>query len=1613
VPLGGTTTTGVGLPIGFNFLYNGTVFDVFGVHANGWISFGQASLTPCVNMNTSSTSNAISATSTAPAALQNRVSALGRNLVSQTGGSISYGTYGTTPNRTLVIQWKNYHRSGTTGESYNFQIRLYETTNVVEFAYGPFTVVYVGATHPQVGLRGTANTDFFNRTTTTDWTATSSGAMNNTTCTLSTTVYPASGQTFRFTPPPVLALDAGIIAITSPTTPVPVGNNNVLVTVKNFGTTNLTSASIGWSVNGVPQTSYAYTNPGLVQNATDGPITIGSYNFTTSGSYTIKAWTSNPNGGTDGYFTNDTTTKIIYVQGYAPIPYFQHFDATWINKLNTRDAPDSYWNDNPATGNNSWRRNDDGTSAAWTGAGGAYTPAGANSTTNSARFHSSGATAGSTGIFDLYLDFTPAGTKVLKYWYINTSGTDSLTISYSTDGGTTFNVIQAQHTNTGWTQYQYILGASIAPNTILRFKALSTGGGFGSDIGLDEVQVYILPANDAGISAINAPTSPANLGSQNVQATVKNFGTSNLTSASIHWTVDGIAQTAYTYTNAGLLTGATDGPITIGTYNFTTTGNHILKAWTESPNGSTDGDHSNDTTAKTVFFQGFASIPYFQNFDSTWVNKYANHDVPDAYWMNTPATSNNSWRRDDDGASAAWTQPTGGAYTPAGANATIHSARFHTYYAPVDSIGRFDLYLDFSPAGSKELKFWYNNLGADADSLDILLSTDGGITFGPVLATFKNNTAWEYKTVVLGTSTSSTVVLRFRALSDYGATDIGIDEVLVRLQPPNDLALNEWISPVSGCGLTSTTPITVNVKNVGTAAQSNIPVYYSINGGATLVGPETIAGPLNAGDSVNYTFTATANLSTPGTYNCLAIVKLGTDTYHANDTIFTNASSIGTISGNPFSDDLESGNNYLKLTPDTLSGIEYKNNIGKQGSHGIVFYGGATGGNWPSGTSNSTTPQQAYLYTAHLATAQSCNVNASAFTTNNMFLLYDLRQTHINTAPGPKYSWFTVIHNTSDTLADVTGAKYFNPITMNADTFRTKIYDLSAYAGTSFALTFKSSCKFAADSAILDNIRLVTKPVVNLGPDTSVCPGTTVMLHAPNAPSGYTYTYQWNTLLHPGIIATTPVIFADSAATYIVQVSNQFGLSTFDTIVVSNHPLPIINLGPDVSNCISYTIDAGTGFSSYLWSDGDITQTTTVTATGDYWIEVANSFGCTKRDTIHVDITPAPTVDAGADQTICYLDSLILSTSSALDFNTLNWTTNGTGTFNNSTVLHAVYHPSAADIAAGTVNLTLTAYGTCDTLTDQMVLTITSLALAEAGPNVSICNGSSTSLNATGGNTYAWSPALGLSSTNIQNPIASPTSTTTYSVTVSSSCGSATDQVLVTVNPTPIVSLGNDTIICFGASLTLNAGAGFSGYAWSTGDITQTSLITSAQTVSVTVTNSYSCTASDTIIVDYNPEILLSTSSINATCGMSDGTATVYAAGGDGSFTYVWSDAQTTPTAVGLAQGNYSVTVTDANNCNSNISVYVDCTIGITEYVEPSIHVFPNPTNGLLNIELINFNTNHVLLNIFNDNGQLILQKQISGINESIDMGAYPAGIYNVIVNNGTSVMSTRIINQK
>ena len=143
----------------------------------------------------------------------------------------------------------------------------------------------------------------------------------------------------------------------------------------------------------------------------------------------------------------------------------------------------------------------------------------------------------------------------------------------------------------------------------------------------------------------------------------------------------------------------------------------------------------------------------------------------------------------------------------------------------------------------------------------------------------------------------ATVYVRFKWTGDYDWYWM-IDDVTLYEPSGVDVSIN-GIDDISSCTLNGAASITVAVVNKLTTV-SNIPVSYSINGGTPVT--ETIAGPMNPLDTVIYTFTATANLGTLGTYTIEAYTGLSGDADNSNDTasIVVRSGPTQVSTGSPF-----------------------------------------------------------------------------------------------------------------------------------------------------------------------------------------------------------------------------------------------------------------------------------------------------------------------------------------------------------------------------------------------------------------------------------------------------------------------------------------------------------------------------------------------------------------------------------------------------------------------------------------------------------------------------------------------------------------------------------------
>ncbi len=175
------------IPLGFTFNYNGTDYTQVSISSNGFIAMGATVASSNTALSTGTTNNV--------------VVPFNRDLISRTGGTLLSAMTGTAPDRVFTVQWANYRRNATAtaNDTLNFQIKLFETTNQISFRYGYFRPI-TSSLHQtvQVGLRGASNAEYTNRTTTTNWAATTAGTANTATCYINATVYPANGMAFNW-----------------------------------------------------------------------------------------------------------------------------------------------------------------------------------------------------------------------------------------------------------------------------------------------------------------------------------------------------------------------------------------------------------------------------------------------------------------------------------------------------------------------------------------------------------------------------------------------------------------------------------------------------------------------------------------------------------------------------------------------------------------------------------------------------------------------------------------------------------------------------------------------------------------------------------------------------------------------------------------------------------------------------------------------------------------------------------------------------------------------------------------------------------------------------------------------------------------------------------------------------------------------------------------------------------------------------------------------------------------------------------------------------------------------------------------------------------------------
>ncbi|MDG2227950.1 MAG: gliding motility-associated C-terminal domain-containing protein, partial [Flavobacteriales bacterium] len=449
------------------------------------------------------------------------------------------------------------------------------------------------------------------------------------------------------------------------------------------------------------------------------------------------------------------------------------------------------------------------------------------------------------------------------------------------------------------------------------------------------------------------------------------------------------------------------------------------------------------------------------------------------------------------------------------------------------------------------------------------------------------------------------------------------------------------------------------------------------------------------------------------------------------------------------------------------------------------------------------------------------------------------------------------------------------------------------------------------------------------GNDTTICSGDSVVIGGnPTSVLGTTYVWSPSTLMTDPSVPN-PTVFPTVTTTFYVVTTNDT-CSGIDSVTVNVNPLPLISAGSNIQICIGDSAQLlATGGISYLWSPTTNLTNDTIanpmafpSDTTEYIVNASDINGCENSDTIIVIVNPLPIAFAGNDLDICLGDTTTLIANGGSNYswlpsdslsNSLNDTTLAFPTITSEYIVSVIDSNGCIQ-------------------SDSVVITINDLPISSVTQDTTICIGDSAQLNASGGNSYFWTPTAGLSDPNIPNPWATSNATTNYVVAITDINGcTIQDSVEISVNILPNISAGNDIQICIGDTAQLQVTGGES-YLWTpqTGLSNDTS---SAPTALINDTTEYivsgndvnGCINSDTISVIINPLPIVSAGNdINICIGDS---VQLFATGGE---SYNWTNVSFlddnlifNPYAKPDTTMEFIVTVTDSNTCVNADSVIV------------------------------------------------------------------------------------------
>ncbi|MBK6834178.1 MAG: choice-of-anchor D domain-containing protein [Bacteroidetes bacterium] len=409
-----------------------------------------------------------------------------------------------------------------------------------------------------------------------------------------------------------------------------------------------------------------------------------------------------------------------------------------------------------------------------------------------------------------------------------------------------------------------------------------------------------------------------------------------------------------------------------------------------------------------------------------------------------------------------------------------------------------------------------------------------------------------------------------------------------------------------------------------------------------------------------------------------------------------------------------------------------------------------------------------------------------------------------------------------------------------------------------------------------------------------------------------------------------------SAGVYTYTVTDVNGCTATSSLTITAPAAVSTNVGSQTdvlcnggtTGTLTASSTGGTGSYSYVWSNGQTTATAINLSAGVYTYTVTDVNGCSTSSTGTIT-EPTTAISSSAMVTSNYNGSQI-SCNGVNDAEATATATGGTGAYT-YVWSNGQITALATNLGAAVYSYTVTDANGCTSSSSVAITEPTALSTNLDSQTNVLCNGGTTgeittsTTGGTGAYSYLWSDGQTTATANnlaagvytyTVTDVNGCSSTSSATVTQPTSALSATAAVTSNYNGAQISCNGSSNAEATG---TVIGGTGAYSFAWSNGQPTAVAPSLGAGVYTYTVTDANGCTATSSVTITEPSAISTSIASqTNVLCnGGTTGILEASSTGGTGSYSYAWSDGQTTVSAINLAAGVYTYTVTDVNGCSS------------------------------------------------------------------------------------------------